>query len=106
MPDQSDDVAHAVSGPAPAPDNRPAGGAITAAGTGTGRSEGFLKPVYYARSRESYRPPPDLYRRLNHWLGPAVTSSGLSPRCDHAGGPWPPVWRGPPHPHGPDRLRW
>src|SRR5208337_2630133 len=80
MPDQSDDVAHAVSGPAPAPDNRPAGGAITAAGTGTGRSEGFLKPVYYARSRESYRPPPDLYRRLNHWLGPAVTSSGLSPR--------------------------
>ena len=80
MPDQSDDVAHAVSGPAPAPDNRPAGGAIRAAGTGTGRSEGFLKPVYYARSRDRYRPPPDLYRRLNRWLGPAVTSSGLSPR--------------------------
>ena len=80
MPDQSDDVARAVSGPAPAPDNRPAGGAIPAAGTGTGRSEGFLKPVYYARSRDKYRPPPDLYRRLNHWLGPAVTSSGLSPR--------------------------
>ena len=80
MPDQSDAVAHAVSGPAPAPDNRPAGGAIAAAGTGTGRSEGFLKPVYYARSRDRYRPPPDLYRRLNHWLGPAVTSLGLSPR--------------------------
>ncbi len=80
MPDQPDDVARAVSGPAPAPDNRPAGGAIPAAGTGTGRSEGFFKPVYYARSRDKYRPPPDLYRRLNHWLGPAVTSSGLSPR--------------------------
>ncbi len=78
MPDQSDDVARAVSGPASAPDNRPAGGAIPAAGTGTGGSEGFLKPVYYARSRDRYRPPPELYRRLNHWLGPAVTSSGLS----------------------------
>jgi len=80
MPDQSGDVAHAVSGPAPAPDNRPARGGGTAAGTGTGRSQGFLKPVFYARSRDRYRPPPDLYRRLNHWLGPAVTSSGLSPR--------------------------
>ena len=69
MPDQSDDMADAVSGPAPAPDDRPAGGAITAADTGTGRSEGFVKPVYYARSRDRYRPPPDLYRRLNHWLG-------------------------------------
>src|SRR5271166_6063466 len=47
MPNQSDDVAHAVSGPAPAPDNRPAGGAIAAAGTGTGRSEGFLKPAVF-----------------------------------------------------------
>ena len=44
MPDQPDDAARAVSGPASAPDNRRAGGAIPAAGTGTGRSEGFPKP--------------------------------------------------------------
>ena len=48
MPDQSDDVAHAVSGPVPAPDNRPAGGAIAAAGTGTGR---FSRQPAPGRSR-------------------------------------------------------
>ena len=37
--------------------------------------DGFSRPVDYARSREGYRPPPALYRRL----GPAVTSWGLAP---------------------------
>ena len=44
------------------------------------RLGGLVRPVYYARSRDGYRPPPGLYRRLNHWLGPAAASSGLSPR--------------------------
>ena len=35
---------------------------------------------YYARNRDMYRPPPDLYRRLDRWLGPAATSLGLGPR--------------------------
>jgi glyoxylase-like metal-dependent hydrolase (beta-lactamase superfamily II) len=47
MPDQSDDVAHGVSGPAPAPDTRPAGGAIAAAGAGTGiPAEQIAEGVY------------------------------------------------------------
>jgi glyoxylase-like metal-dependent hydrolase (beta-lactamase superfamily II) len=35
--------------------------------------------VNYARSRDSYRPPPDLYRRLSRRIGPAATSLGLVP---------------------------
>lgn len=47
---------------------------------GQGRLGGLVRPVNYAHSRGRYRPPPDLYRRLNRWLGPAATSLGLSPR--------------------------
>jgi deazaflavin-dependent oxidoreductase (nitroreductase family) len=67
-----------------------AGDITSVPGTGPARPEipgahqgwlgGFFKPVDYARSRDSYRPPPDLYRRLNRWIGPVVTSMGLSPR--------------------------
>ncbi len=46
MPDQPDDVARAVSGPAPAPDNRPAGGAIPAAGDAGIRAEQIAEGVY------------------------------------------------------------
>lgn len=46
---------------------------------GQERLDGLVRPVNYARSRERYRPPPELYRRLNRWLGPAVTSLGLAP---------------------------
>jgi glyoxylase-like metal-dependent hydrolase (beta-lactamase superfamily II) len=80
VPEQSDEaVTYAVSGPA-APDSGPTGLEVPGARVGRSRSGGFVKPVYYARSRDRYRPPPDLYRRLNHWLGPAATSLGLSPR--------------------------
>ncbi len=41
---------------------------------------GLFRPVDYAGSRDRYRPPPALYRRLNRRVGPAVTSLGLSPR--------------------------
>ena len=40
---------------------------------------GRFGPVHYARSRDSYRPPPRLYSRLSRRLGPAVTSLGLAP---------------------------
>lgn len=45
-----------------------------------GRLGGFLTPVDYARSRDSYRPPPELYRWLSRRLGPAIASLGLVPR--------------------------
>jgi glyoxylase-like metal-dependent hydrolase (beta-lactamase superfamily II) len=81
MPDRADAGKNAVDGPgAAAPGSGPAWLEVPGAGTGISRSGGLLKPVYYARNRDEYRPPPDLYRRLNHWLGPAATSSGLSPR--------------------------
>ena len=41
--------------------------------------DGFFRPVGYARSREAYRPPPALYRRLSRRLGPAATSLGIVP---------------------------
>ncbi len=41
--------------------------------------DGFFRPVDYARSREGYRPPPALYRRLSRRLGPAATSLGVAP---------------------------
>ena len=49
-------------------------------GAGQGWLAGFVRPVEYARSRDRYRPPPDLYRWLNHRLGPAAISLGLGPR--------------------------
>ena len=79
MPEQSDEESQAVGGPAAVPDDRPAGLKIPGARGGSWLG-GLLRPVYYARSRDKYRPPPDLYRRLNHWLGPAATSLGLTPR--------------------------
>ncbi len=42
------------------------------------RSEGFLRPVDYAR-RTSYRRPPDLYLRMQ-WLGPLLNTLGISPK--------------------------
>ena len=47
--------------------------------TGQGWLDGLFGPVYYARNRDSYRPPPALYRRLSRRLGPAATSLGVAP---------------------------
>ncbi len=58
---------------------RPAGRGSTGARAGQGWLEGFFRPVRYARSRDSYRPPPELYQRLSRRLGPAATSLGLAP---------------------------
>ena len=81
MSDQSDDaVTDAAGGPAPAPDSRPARPKILGVRAGQSGLGRFVRPVDYARSRDRYRPPPDLYRWLNHRLGPAATSLGLSPR--------------------------
>jgi deazaflavin-dependent oxidoreductase (nitroreductase family) len=78
MADRSDESATEAAGDlAPARGNGSARPEIP--GAGQGWPGGFLKPVYYARSRDKYRPPPDLYRRLGR-LGPAVTTLGLSPR--------------------------
>ncbi len=79
MADRSDESAAEA-----ADDLSPAAGTGTArpgiSGARQGRLGGFFRPVDYARSRDRYRPPPDLYRRLNRRIGPAVTSMGLSPR--------------------------
>ena len=61
-----------------APDGGP--GRPKVSGARQGWRGGLFKPVDYARSRDRYRPPPALYRRLNRRIGPAVTSLGLSPR--------------------------
>jgi deazaflavin-dependent oxidoreductase (nitroreductase family) len=80
MPDRSDGSAtQATAGSlSPAPGHEPVRPGIP--GGHQGRLGGFFKPVEYARNREKYRPPPDLYGRLNRRIGPAVTSLGLSPR--------------------------
>jgi hypothetical protein len=81
MSDQSDDaVTDAAGGPAPAPDSRPARPRILGVRAGQSRLGRFVRPVDYARSRDRYRPPPDLYHWLNHRLGPAAISLGLGPR--------------------------
>ena len=78
MAERSDESATEAAGDlAPAPGNRPPRPEIP--GASEGWPAGFLKPVCYARSRDKYRPPPDLYRRLGR-LGPVVTALGLSPR--------------------------
>ena len=46
---------------------------------GRGWAYGLFRPVNFARSRDSYRPPPALYRRLSRRLGPAAASCGLAP---------------------------
>ncbi len=80
MADQSDDTASAgPSGAAPVSGRTPAGRKIGGAHAGQSWREGLFRPVCYARSRDSYRPPPGLYRVLNRQLGPAVTSWGLAP---------------------------
>ena len=68
-----------AAGAAPGRDRRPTGRTIGGARGGQGWPEGLFGPVHYARSRDSYRPPPDLYRRLSRRLGPAATSLGLVP---------------------------
>ena len=79
MSDRSDEsAAQAAGSPSSAPGNGPVRPEIP--GAHQGRLGGFFKAVDYARSRDKYRPPPDLYRRLNRRIGPAVTSLGLSPR--------------------------
>ncbi len=79
MFDRSDEsAAEAAGGLSPVPAARPAPPEVP--GRHQGRLGGFFKPVDYARSRDRYRPPPDLYRRLNRWIGPVVTSMGLIPR--------------------------
>ena len=81
MSNQSDDAdTDAAAGAASAPYSRPARPKILSVRAGQGRVGGFVRPVDYARSRDRYRPPPDLYRWLNHRLGPAATSLGLGPR--------------------------
>ena len=62
-----------------APDRRPAERESGGARAGLGWLDGLFRPVHYARSRDSYRPPPRLYRRLSRRLGPAATSLGLVP---------------------------
>jgi glyoxylase-like metal-dependent hydrolase (beta-lactamase superfamily II) len=79
MSDQSDDTVTDAAGGAAAAPGRPAGRRILGVRAGQGRLGGFFRPVDYARSRARYRPPPDLYRWLNHRLGPAATSLGLGP---------------------------
>jgi deazaflavin-dependent oxidoreductase (nitroreductase family) len=80
MSDRSDESAAeaAAGGLSPAPGNGPVRPGTP--GARQGRLGGLFKPVDYARSRDKYRPPPDLYRRLSRRIGPAVTSLGLSPR--------------------------
>ena len=107
MAGQSDDaVTDAAGGAGPAPGSRPAGRKIGGARAGQGWLGGLVRPVDYARSRDRYRPPPELYRSAEsparagcHVVGPGPA------RCDHAGGPGPPLWCDPPHRHGPGRLR-
>jgi len=78
MPDRSDEPATQAAGDlSPVPGKGPAQPELT--GTHQGRLGGFFKPVDYARSRDTYRPPPGWYRRLGR-LGPVVTTLGLSPR--------------------------
>ncbi len=80
MADQSDDTASAgASGAAPVSGRTPAGRKIGGAHAGQSWRDGLFRPVRYARSRDSYRPPPGLYRVLNRRLGPAAVSWGLVP---------------------------
>jgi len=72
-------VTDGSGGVAPGHDRRTAGRGTRDLRAGQGWPEGFFRPVYYARSRDSYRPPPGLYRRLSRRLGPAATSLGLVP---------------------------
>ena len=68
-----------AGGAAPGRDRRPTGRKMEAARPSQGWTHGLFKPVHYARSRDSYRPPPGLYRRLSRRVGPAATSLGLAP---------------------------
>jgi deazaflavin-dependent oxidoreductase (nitroreductase family) len=78
MPDRSDEPATQAAGDlSPVPGKGPARPELT--GAHQGWLGGFLKPAGYARSRDTYRPPPGWYRRLGR-LGPVVTTLGLSPR--------------------------
>ncbi len=80
MARRSDDADSAVAGrAAPSRDERPDGQVASGAHAGRGWLDGFFKPVHYARSRDSYRPPPDLYSRLSRRLGPAATALRLAP---------------------------
>ena len=63
-----------------AADRRPAERESGGARTGVGWLDGIFRPVHYARSRDRYRPPPGLYRRLSRRIGPAATSLGLVPQ--------------------------
>lgn len=72
-------VTAGAGGAAPGRDRRRAGHATGGTRAGQGWPEGLFRPVHYARSRDRYRPPPDLYRRLSRRLGPAATSWGLAP---------------------------
>jgi len=58
---------------------KPAGCKIGDRRAGQGWRDGLFRPVYYARSRDRYRPPPGLYRLLSRRIGPAATSLGLVP---------------------------
>jgi glyoxylase-like metal-dependent hydrolase (beta-lactamase superfamily II) len=81
MSNQSDDaVTDAAGGFASAPDSRPARPKILGIRADQGRLGRYFRPVDYARSRDRYRPPPELYQWLNRRLGPAATSLGLGPR--------------------------
>jgi glyoxylase-like metal-dependent hydrolase (beta-lactamase superfamily II) len=62
-----------------APDRRPAERRFGGVRAGGGWLGGFCRPVHYARSRDSYRPPSGPYRKLSRWLGPAATSLRLVP---------------------------
>lgn len=53
---------------------------IGGARSGQGWLDGLLGPVYYARNRDGYRPPPVLFCRLSRRLGPTAASLGLAPK--------------------------
>jgi deazaflavin-dependent oxidoreductase (nitroreductase family) len=72
-------VVDGAGGAAPGHDRGPAGRTTRGARAGQGWPDGLFTPVHYARNRDSYCPPPDLYRRLSRRLGPAATSLGLVP---------------------------
>jgi hypothetical protein len=80
MADQSDDTATGdAGGTAHAAGRRPGGRTMGGTRAGQGWPEGLFRPVRYARSRDTYRPPPGLYRVLSRRLGPAAVSWGLAP---------------------------
>jgi glyoxylase-like metal-dependent hydrolase (beta-lactamase superfamily II) len=79
MAGRTDEAATDAGGAAPGHGRRPEERKIGGLRAGQGWPDGLFRPVYYARSRDRYRPPPDLYRRLSRRIGPTAVSLGLVP---------------------------